>query len=248
MGGSKELRQCAGDCIFWNKDELDLNKSSFKVTTSLLNPHLWARFKKVTYVIRFTLSLSLSLSHYPSYYVHTGCPFTKSGLCLWLYLQKKWCKYRRRKCIFTSVTGTESADRQVWSVGDISFVLAPLIVIHVTVTAMFWFAAWPGLSTSAHHCRCTIDITQQTALRSSSTYHQTHYRSYQGRVFMGQMTQPTSAFFVKEYFPVRYAYFVFWLEASVQYLYVTTSVVSLLTIHKLGLLNNQQAIEIWHLG
>ena len=50
-----------------------------------------------------------------------------------------------------------------------------------------------------------------------------------------------SVFFVKEYFPVR----IFWLEASsVQYLYVTTSVVSLLTIRKLGLLNNQQAIEI----
>jgi len=32
------------------------------------------------------------------------------------------------------------------------------------------------------------------------------------------------------------------LEASVQY--VTTSVVSLLTIRQLGLLNNQQAIEI----
>ena len=48
LGGSKELRQCAGDCIFWNKDELDLNKSSLKVTTSLLNPHLWARFKKAS--------------------------------------------------------------------------------------------------------------------------------------------------------------------------------------------------------
>jgi len=49
-------------------------------------------------------------------------------------------------------------------------------------------------------------------------------------------------FFVKEYFPVRI--FDFLLEASEQYLYVTTSVVSLLTIRKLGLLNNQQAIEI----
>ena len=40
----------------------------------------------------------------------------------------------------------------------------------------------------------------------------------------------------------RYTYFDFWLEASVQY--VTTSVVSLLTICQLGLLNNQPAIEI----
>ena len=40
----------------------------------------------------------------------------------------------------------------------------------------------------------------------------------------------------------QYAYFHFWLEASVQY--VTTSVVSLLTIRQLGLLNNQQAVEI----
>jgi len=42
----------------------------------------------------------------------------------------------------------------------------------------------------------------------------------------------------------RYAYFDFWLEASVQY--VTMSVVSLLTIRQLGLLNNQQAIKMCH--
>ena len=47
-------------------------------------------------------------------------------------------------------------------------------------------------------------------------------------------------FFVKQYFPVRIFWFL--IEASVQY--VTTSVVSLPTIRQLGLLNNQQAIEI----
>ena len=66
--------------------------------------------------------------------------------------------------------------------------------------------------------------------------------SQSSRAVLRMVSVLASAFFVKEYFPVRIFWFL--IEASVQYLYITTSVVSLLTIRKLGLLNNQQAIEI----
>jgi len=49
--GSNELRQCTGDCIFWNSDELDLIRSSSRVTMSSQKPHLCAHFKKASVLL-----------------------------------------------------------------------------------------------------------------------------------------------------------------------------------------------------
>ena len=43
--------------------------------------------------------------------------------------------------LLTCVSGTEFLDRQVRSVGDVSLVNAPHVVVHVTVAALSWSAA-----------------------------------------------------------------------------------------------------------
>jgi len=95
LGGSKELRQCSGDCIFWNKDELDLNKSSLKVTTSLQNPHLWACFKKYSRVMHCIMLLFVLLS----------CDIlTSCDEMLWLHINllhtALYCYYKNERSTF----------------------------------------------------------------------------------------------------------------------------------------------------
>jgi len=50
------------------------------------------------------------------------------------------------------------------------------------------------LSAQQHHSsstRLAIQLLVEVEVKQGLTSHQTHYRSYRGQVFTGQMTQPT---------------------------------------------------------